>query len=218
MQFHGDPEMFGDPADFAIEAGVETHLVAPSSVWGHMRVWCGGHALGNIEDRHCALYPSYLEFDRMGTHLEDLWDEELRSLDDRAMWNFLDGALYGYHGDVEIEDDRSLEEVRRDAQRFGKFNFLTNWGEQFDGGYKSFVVCPSNKPLRVLSRAFPESVGLGVNVSRTGFARASRAFVDWFTSQELRLSGGTAQPAVAADRAGVPVLVNRTVARCPPGR
>jgi len=184
--------MFGDPADFAIEAGVEPHLAAPSSVWGHMRVWCNGQPLGNIEDRHCALYPSYLAFDRMGTHLEDLWDDELGGLDDRAAWNLLDGALYGYHGDVEVEDDRSLENVTCDARRFGKFNFLTNWGEQFDGGYKSFLLCPPSKPLRVLSRAFPESVGLGVNVSRIGFARASRAFIDWFRYQERRLNSGTA--------------------------
>jgi hypothetical protein len=192
MQFLGAPELFGDPADFAIEAGVESHLVPPSAVWGHMRVWCRGHALGNIDDRQCALYPSYRAFDWMGAHLEDLWEDALDGLDDLATLNFLDGALYGYHGDVEIEDDRSLEDLGRDAQRFGKFNFLTNWGEQFDGGYKSFVVCPPNKPLRVLSRAFPESVGLSVNVSRDGFARASRAFVDWFKSQERRLNEGTA--------------------------
>jgi len=192
MRFPGGPEMFGDPADFAIEAGVEPQLVAPSPVWGHMRVWCGGHVLGNIEDRHCALYPSYLEFAWMGTHLEDLWDEALSESDDRATWNLLDGALFGYHGDAEIEDDRTLEEVRRDAHRFGQFNFLTNWGEQFDGGYKSFLVCPPNKPLRVLSRALPQLVGLGVNVSRTGFARAAEAFVEWFHAQERRLSGGTA--------------------------
>lgn len=191
MRLQCGPEMFGAPADFAIEAGIESDLVPPSSVWGHMRVWCGGHALGDIEDSHCALYPSYLEFDWMGTHLEALWDDALNGLDDRATWNVLDGALYGYRGDVEIEDDRSLEDLHRDAQRFGKFNFLTNWGEQFDGGYKSFLVCPPNKPLRVLSRAFPESVGLGVNISRDGFARASRAFVEWFKSQERRLTGGT---------------------------
>ncbi len=185
-------EMFGDPADFAIEAGVEPHLVRPSAVWGHMRVWCGGHPLGDIEDRQCALYPSYLELDRMSTHLVDQWDEALLGLDDRAMWNFLDGALYGYHGNVEVENDRSLEESRRDAARFGKFDFLTNWGEQFDRGYKSFLICPPNKPVCVLSRAFPESVGLGVNVTRDGFTRASETFVGWFRFQERRLSGETA--------------------------
>lgn len=183
--------MFGDRADFAIEAGVEPHLVAPSAVWGHMRVWCGGHALGDIDDRQCALYPSYGVFDWMVAHLEELWDDALNGLDDLATWNFLDGALYGYHGDVEIEDDRSLDEMTRDAHRFGKFDFLTNWGEQFDGGYKSFIIHPPDRPLRVLSRAFPMSVGLGVNISRMGFVRASQAFVEWFKDQERRLSGCT---------------------------
>jgi hypothetical protein len=179
--------MFGDPTDFAIEAGIEPHLVTPSAVWGHMRVWCAGNPLGQIGDRHCALYPSFREFDRMSRHLKDLWDDDLHGLDDRAMWDLLDGALYGYNGDVETEDSRSIEDLSRDAGRFGKFNFLTNWGEQFDGGYKSFLVSPPNLPLRILSRAFPKSVGLGVNVSRAGFTRASRAFVDWFKSNEQLL-------------------------------
>lgn len=180
--------LFGDPADFAIEAGIEPQLVAPSAVWGHMRVWCAGHALGDIEDGYCALYPSYTEFDWMSANLEGLWDEALSGLDDQATWNFLDGALYGYHGDVEIVDDRSLEELKRDDRRFGKFNFLTNWGESFDNGYKSFIVCSPNMPLRVLCRAFPRSVGLGVSITRVGFVRASREFIEWFTQQERRLS------------------------------
>jgi hypothetical protein len=130
-----------------------------------------------------------LAFGQTVAHLEDLWDEALVGLNDQDTWNFLDGALYGYHGDVEVHDERSLEDTRRDARRYGKFNFLTNWGEQFDGGYKSFLLCPPRRPLRVLSRAFPKPVGLGVNVSRAGFARAVRAFTDWFESQERRLSG-----------------------------
>jgi hypothetical protein len=181
------PNMFGDPSDFAIEAGVEPDLVAPSSVWGHMRIWCGGFPLGDIEDRHCALYPSYLALRWRRDHLEELWEQELDGLDDLATWNFLDGALYGYHGDVEIVDDRSLDDLRRDSQRLGKFNFLTNWGEQFDGGYKSFLVCPPGMPCRVFCRAFPPSVGLGVNVSRVAFERASKAFAEWFELQEQRL-------------------------------
>jgi hypothetical protein len=180
--------LFGDRSDFAIEVGVEKDLPLPSQVWGHMRVWCGGHALGKFEDPYCALYPSYEEFTWMGAHLEELWDEVLSGLSDQAIWNVLDGALYGYHGDVEIADGLSREEVKRDDARFGKFNFLTHWGEQFDG-YKSFIVCQPGQPLRVLSRAFPASVGLGVNVSRRGFTQASIAFCEWFQVQERRLSG-----------------------------
>jgi hypothetical protein len=152
-----------------------------------MRVWCGGLPLGDIDDHYCALYPSHIAFHWRGEHLDELWEPDLDGLDDLATWNFLDGALYGYHGDVEIADDRLLDDMKRDSQRLGKFNFLTNWGEQFDGGYKSFLMCPPGGPCRVLCRAFSGSVGLGVNVSRAGFERASRAFGEWFELQERRL-------------------------------
>jgi hypothetical protein len=186
MRLHGDPTLFGDPADFAIEAGVEPDLTPPSPVWGHMRVWCGGIPLGDIDDRHCGLYLPYLNFRSRARSLDELWDENLTGLSDREIWNFLDGRLYGFHGDVEIEDDRTLDEVDADMVRYGKFNFLTNWGEQFDG-YKSFLLCPPGKPLRVLCRRLPERIGLGLDVSRAGFTAASRAFVRWFEEQERRL-------------------------------
>jgi hypothetical protein len=44
-------QIFGDKNDFAIEAGVEPDLVPPSLLWGHMRIWCAGVPLGNINDR-----------------------------------------------------------------------------------------------------------------------------------------------------------------------
>ena len=49
-------ELFGNPADFAIEAGVEPDLRPGSAVWGHMRVLCGGAALGDIEERTRAVH------------------------------------------------------------------------------------------------------------------------------------------------------------------
>src|SRR4051794_18443935 len=120
--------LFGDTADFAIEAGVEPDLVPPSAVWGHMCVWCRGVALGDIEDRHCGLYQAFCGFRWLSEHLGELWDVELAGLDDVAAWNFLDGLLYGYHGDVEIEDGRSLDQVRADWAYWSKYDFLTNWG------------------------------------------------------------------------------------------
>jgi hypothetical protein len=73
-----------------------------------------------------------------------------------------------------------------DAQRYGRFNFLTNWGEEFDG-CKSFLLCPPGRPVRILSRSFPPAVGLGVDVSRAGFVAAAAAFARWFEAQEARL-------------------------------
>jgi hypothetical protein len=192
MQFDNyDALMFGNPSDFAIEAGLEPGLIAPSQVWGHMCVWCGGVALGNIKDRHCGLHPAFSGFHWLLEHLDKLWNEELAGLDDKAMWNFLDGLLYGYHGDVEIADNRSMDELNADAARYGMFNFLTNWGEQFDG-HKAFIVCPPGKAIvRIFGREFPASMGVGTDVSRAGFLAASREFVCWFEEQERRLSSKT---------------------------
>ena len=126
----------------------------------------------------------------MSGHVDDLWEDALNGLDDLATWNFLDGKLYGYHGDIEIDDQRTDNQIYFDSRRFGKFTFLTNWGEQFDG-YKSFLIALPSKSLRVLSRAFANPPGLGVNISRAGFVQAAQAFVEWFQSQERRLYGTT---------------------------
>src|SRR5438128_886855 len=105
-------EVFGDRADFAIEAGVEPDLTPPSAVWGHMCVWCRGVPLGDIENRQCGLYGAYCGFREVASRIDRLWAKELDGLDDVAAWNHLDGLLYGYHGDVELADNRTLEECQ----------------------------------------------------------------------------------------------------------
>ncbi len=179
-------EVFGDPTDFAIEAGVESDRHTAATVWGHMRVWCRGVALGNLDDRYCGLYQAYSEFVRLTANLDSLWADELTGLDDVSAWNFLDGMLYGYHGDIELADERTLEECERDAARWGPFNFLTNWGEQFDG-YKSFLLCPPGDLARVLSRRLPEHMGCGVSVAQRGIVEATADFAQWFEAESRRL-------------------------------
>jgi hypothetical protein len=179
-------EVFGDRADFAIEAGVEPDLHTAATVWGHMCVWCRGVALGDINNRYCGLYHSYDACAWLTANLGGLWADELGGLDDIAAWNLLDGLLYGYHGDVEVPNDRRLEECRRNALQWGGFNFVTNWGEQFDG-YKSFLVRPPGDSARVLSRRLPEQLGRGVSVSRRCFVDASAGFVRWFEGESRRL-------------------------------
>jgi len=151
-----------------------------------MCVWCGGVPLGKLDDSHCALHHSYTEFVWLADNLSSLWADELVGLDDVAAWNFLDGLLYGYHQDVELADARTLEECCRDAARWGRFNFLTNWGEQFDG-YKSFLLCPPGNAVRILSRRLPEHMGHGVSVSRFGFESAATGFARWFETECERL-------------------------------
>jgi hypothetical protein len=190
--------VFGDRNDFAIEAGIESDLKPPSAVWGHMRIWCRGVPLGDIEERCCCLYGAYCGFRELASSIDRLWAAELVGLDDVAAWNHLDGLLYGYHGDVEAQDDRTAEQCRQDWDVWGCFNFLTNWGEQFDG-YKAFIVRPPRSPVRILSRRLPDCMGRSVEVSPDGFVAASEGFARWFESQEMRLRGPAASPEAASE-------------------
>jgi hypothetical protein len=187
-------EVFGDRADFAIEAGVEPDRHTTSTLWGHMCVWCRGIPLGKLDDPYCGLYHAYSEFAWLADNLGSLWADELAGLDDVAAWNFLDGLLYGYHGDVELADARTLDECHRDAVRWGRFNFLTNWGEQFDG-YKSFLLCPPGESARILCRRLPAHMGRGVSVSRRGFTVAAAGFARWFEAESARLGVPCIRPA-----------------------
>jgi len=181
--------LFGKPEDFAIEAEVEPGLRRPSAVWGHMCVWCRGVPLGNIENTHCSLYHAFETFHWLSRHLNRLWDDQLNGLDDLAVWNFLDGRLYGFHGDLK-DDTHTLEELKSDWANWSRFNFLTNVGEQFDG-YESFILCPPGQSVRILSRRFPPHLGIAVNVTRPGFVAGAEGFAGWYQEQERRLVGST---------------------------
>lgn len=184
-------EVFGDRGDFAIEAGIERDGHTAGTVWGHMCVWCQGIALGDIDERYCALFPAYDHFHWLADHHDCLWADELTGLDDQALWNFLDGLLYGYHGDIELQDQRTLEECRRDWDLWGRFRFL-DYGEQFDG-YKSFLLSPPGEMARLLSRRLPEKMGVGVAVTKKGLQKAASAFAHWFEC-ESRQFGVTCFP------------------------
>jgi hypothetical protein len=41
-------------------------------VWGHMRVWCRGAALGNVGKRYCGLHHAYASFGWLASHLDEL--------------------------------------------------------------------------------------------------------------------------------------------------
>lgn len=184
--------MFGDPKDFAIEAMVEPELPIPSAVWGRMRVWCRGAAIGDYGRPYCALYPAYISFTELQKALPTLWHPDFEGLADGQLWNLLDGLLYGYHGDTEVDDGRPLGQVLEDAREYGKFNFLTNWGEQFDGGGESFILCQDGNAVKVLNRSFPPNYGLSVCVTKPAVEDAISQFRAWFDGEALRLSGETA--------------------------
>lgn len=92
---------------------------------------------------------------------------------DTGRLRVLGRALYG-------DDDRSLQEVRADAHRFSKFDFLTNWGESFDGN-KGFLL-HSGDGLRVLFRRGLEPVAAR-RITEDGLRHAVQGFLGWVEAQ-----------------------------------
>jgi len=96
-------------------------------------------------------------------------------------------AIYG-------DDDRSLDQIQRDTHRFGAFDFLTNWGEQFDG-YSSVIVSPDPATILVFHRPYVECNNprrlpvdfVVAHCSYSGFINTSAAFVEWFDGEANRL-------------------------------
>ncbi len=179
--------LFGNKNDFANEAMVEPDLVPPSSPWGRLCVWVASNRIGNYEDPYCGLHPCCAGFVEACENLNALWEDEFASMSDLEIWNFLDGILYGYHGHVELDDQRSLDEIRRDAARYSKFNFLTNWGEMFDGGGKSFLLRQPHGTLKILNYDYDRNVVNSYVCSEFSFRRATKGLVDWYENQRMLL-------------------------------
>lgn len=181
--------LFGSRDHFAIESMTEPHLRAPSEVWGRMRIWCEGTEIGDYSDEHCGLFDAYAGFRELRELLAWNWMSEFNGLSDKDLWDFLDGALFGYHGDVEIPDSRTVDECRADWVRYGKFSFLTNWGEQFDKNGKSFIVCRPDGIVRILNRSLGNSSDFSSEVPLAEAIEAIQKFIDWFQSESARLAG-----------------------------
>lgn len=181
-------KLFGNKSTFAIETMIEPQLQPPSSPWGRMCIWCEGVSIGDINEEHCGLEVIEI-LSSLCTQLDDLWLDEFEGLTDLELWNLLDGLLFGYHGDVEINDERSLEQIESDSEKYSKFNFLTNWGEQFDRGGKSFVFHHPKGRIKILNRNLPVEKGITLETSTESFLNAIGEAASWFEKQRIALSG-----------------------------
>jgi hypothetical protein len=181
--------LFGSRDSFAIESMTEPHLRAPSQVWGRMRIWCRGTEIGDYSDEHCGLFDAYVGFKELRERLAWNWMPEFSGLSDTDLWDFLDGTLFGYHGDVELLDSRTVDECKTDWARYGKFSFLTNWGEQFEKNGKSFIVCRPDGDVRILNRSFGNSSDFSLEVPLAEAIEVIQKFIDWFQGESIRLAG-----------------------------
>ena len=170
---------FGNTHSFAIQAIVEPDLVAPSAVWGRMSVFCAGLELGDFSERYCGLFSAFHEFNALSRQLETLWHPSFEGKSDEEILDLLDRAIWGYPGDA-----RTSGQIQDDAAVFARFMFLTDWGEQFDGVRRNFIVSNSGT-TRVLGR----SIGPGTSTSNTSIHTAVAGFASWYRQQEIALGG-----------------------------
>lgn len=108
--------------------------------------------------------------------LDKLDESDLYGLSDESLFELLDHALYR-------GDESTTAQVVTDAERFFKFNFLTNGGESFDNT-KSFIVAQQNQ-LRLL---FQNSSGnfSSVHIAREDFTATVNAFLAWHTAESAK--------------------------------
>jgi hypothetical protein len=173
---------FGEPSEFAVEAYHE-----PSGVewlgFGRMCLYVEGTALGNLLDEHCSLFHAVDRFREVSSCAGELWDISFAGLSHAQMFALLDDALY------------TGTESR--CERYGRFDFLTNTGEQFDGS-KTFIVCSPDRQVHILWRSPDDR--FGASTVGIGYFRAvAEAFVSWFDEQ-VHITRPTAEPGDAADR------------------
>jgi hypothetical protein len=180
--------LIGDLNDFAIEVVVEPDLKVPSAVWGQMCLRIGNTTLGDFDDHYCALFPAYKHFEWHANHDDRLWDDAFDDMSPEDIYDMVHHAIYG-------DDDRTMDEIKRDSLRFGIFDFLTNWGEQFDG-YSSVIISPDSDTMMILHRPYlyaysPRRLAddfVMLRCTRSGYINVSRRFVDWFEMEADRLS------------------------------
>jgi len=186
--------IFGNKENFAIEAMIEPRLNPPSYVWGRLRIWILNIPIGNYDDPYCALYPSYSGFKEVSIELDSLWLDDFYTLSDSEIWNLLDGSIYGYHGKEEIDYDKLYGDKVDYSAMYGKFNFLTNWGEMFDQDPrgKAFLFKEPGEKIKVLTHAGLNDTVESFYCNEFSFRSAVNEFCAWYDDQERILDSKNA--------------------------
>lgn len=157
---------FGDPTEFAIDAFHEP--AGPEwAGFGRMCIYFGSTPLGELSEEHCSLFHAADRFRELGSAIESLWDDSFAGLADADIFSLLDDALY-------VGSESQWE-------RYGRFNFLTGTGEQFND-FKTFIVCSPDQWVRILWQSHDGKFTSGA-CSTALFRDVANAFVVWFNGQ-----------------------------------
>ncbi len=168
--------VIGDKQTFAIECYHDPTTKNYKYIFGRICIFVSGIPLGDIHETTCILDVIKEHLLEINGRLESLNDKKLQQLSDRDLFNFLNKALY-------IDDDRTLEEVRDDAEKYFKYDFLTNAVESFDGT-KSFMASDGAN-IRLM---FTDTEGYfhSSHFPKDLFLRVTTSFIQWIKDEKLK--------------------------------
>ena len=181
--------LFGSKDDFAIECyPPDGSGAAMECVYGRMCAWCGGERLGDIDENEFLFHVGQCIKGLVET-LHKRMHEDVDGLSDSEAFEFLDAKLYSGRGSVPAVITSGFEEqADKDWQRFSGFNFLTNWGEQFDY-VKGYLLNNGDGTLRVLYEKYNRwtrtwTMPMAVRATEQGLREAAAGFLAWLQEQE----------------------------------
>ena len=165
--------IIGNKNEFGFECYHEPLKNERQQVFGRMCVWASDCALGDITEPACMLNVTEDCLQGLLARIESLDEPSLSALSARDAFDLLNQALY-------LDDECSTEQVRSDAERFFKFDFLTNGGESFDRT-KSFIHLQGSQ-VRILFESDEDGFHSAL-VGRAAFTLATKGFLDWVAAE-----------------------------------
>lgn len=173
--------LFGDPAQFAIEAHHEPQ--GPSWLgFGRMALHFGNVTLGDLSEEHCSLHDAASRIRDVISRIRTTWLPEFLGHSDAEIFAQIDKELYVDYGQTEAH-------IKSSQKQYELFDFLTNAGEQFDD-VKTFIYCGPDSLVHVLYEDRARNVA-SVTCSVDRLELVSQAFLQWFDA-ETKVTVGAA--------------------------
>jgi hypothetical protein len=180
----GTTMLFGSRDEFAIECH-ERPMWGDGLVRGGVCVWCRGVGLGRLKEP-CILTALQCHLERLLWDLHTRSDPAVEDKGDEEAFRLLSWASYGLDECIEVGGRRFGP---ADQRRLGRFVFLTNSLEAFDG-WSAFLLV-SGEDARILYRLPTDERG-GARVPVARFTEVVRAFLAWVEDLSTRTTGDPA--------------------------
>jgi len=168
--------IFGDKNIYAIEVYHKPLDNGSFYMTGRMCIHLFGKIFGDINEEDCWLDGVYMTLVEKNNNL-DLLEYDFNLDNDYNIFKFLDDKLY-------IDMNRTSEQIKIDAEIYGKFGFMTNMGESFDHT-KSFIYMDYKNNIHILYQIHDYKDEIICNeLDKLTFKTITNEFIKWFEKTE----------------------------------